>query len=344
MEPQKPATEADKPKDESAPPETTQSAPQDALGKTNEELHEEAVNNTGSIDGGSAPGDQPVKKPGGFKAFMHKVDIYLLGFLLIVVLVAATGVVSYLNSKKVPKTAATASQPLTQDALKQLANSSATVGNATQTLTVQGNTILAGQVLAQRDLSVAGNLRLGGNIDTSALTVSGKTNLADAQINSLQVASTTALTGATTTGALTVAGVASFSAPVTASQITVTSLILSGNALLQIPNHLAFTGPPPGRSISAGVLGAGGSASINGSDTSGTVNINSGNNPTVGCFVDITFNQAFKTVPRIIVSPFGAAAGVTEFYVKKSLTGFSICGNAAAPANQVFGFDYFIAA
>ena len=117
---------------------------------------------------------------------------------------------------------------------------------------------------------------------------------------------------------------------------------MSGNAILQIPNHLSFTGPSPSRTINAGVLGAGGSASVNGSDTNGTININTGSNPSAGCFARINFQQAFPGQPHVIVSPVGAAAGQTQYYVDRNNTGFSICTNNPAPANQVFAFDYFV--
>ena len=128
----------------------------------------------------------------------------------------------------------------------------------------------------------------------------------------------------------------------TAQQITVSRLVLSGNATLHIPNHISFTGPSPSRSFTVGILGSGGSASVNGSDTTGTVNVNSGNGPTAGCFVRITFNQQFANSPHVIISPVGSAAGRTQHYVERDRSGFSICTAVPAPANQAFAFDYFV--
>src|SRR5690606_2579650 len=121
-------------------------------------------------------------------------------------------------------------------------------------------------------------LQTGGSLETPNLTVSGDTNLGKTQINSLQVAQNTAIQGSTTVRDLNVTGTSSFSGAITASKITVSQLILSGNAILQIPNHISFTGPSPSRSyIGSGILGSGGTVSVNGSDTSGTINLNSGN-------------------------------------------------------------------
>lgn len=322
------------------PPEAPQAAPQDALGKTNEELSEQAAaeGTTETPD----PGAEPEKKLSPFKKFWRKVNVYALIFLLLVVVAGAIAVVSFLNSQKAPTTPAIATQELTEDALKKLASSDATIGNAAQTLTVQGNAIFSGQVLVRSDLNVAGSIQLGGALLAPSLTVSGKTTLNDTQISSLQVATNALVQGTTTLKDLNVAGASAFSGPVTASQITVTRLILSGNAVLQVPNHLAFTGSSPQRSINSGPLGAGGTASVSGSDTTGTISINTGTGTAPGCFIKLTFNQAFTTSPHVIISPVNSAAGLTQYYVTRTNTGFSLCTNNAAPASEVFAFDYFV--
>lgn len=320
----------------------SQNAPADALERTNEDLEKDAPVQPKPEDA-LGPDGKPPKQPNALKKFFKRFNVYLLLFLLIVVIAGVVTAVSYLNSKKAPKSPSVATQNLTQDALKQLANSDATVGDTGQTLTVQGNAVFSGAVLVRSDLNVAGTIKLGGPLSVPQLTVSGTTNLGSTQINTLQVAAGTTLQGVVTVqNDLNVGGTAAFSGPVTAGQITVTKLIMSGNAQLQVPNHIAFTGASPGRSINPNVLGAGGSASINGSDTTGTVNINTGNNPTAGCFISVTFAKAFASNPHVLISPVGAAAGLTQYYVTHSTTGFSVCTNNAAPANQAFGYDYFI--
>ena len=314
-------------------------APADALSMTPDELDQEEKSAASERHDPAAPAE---KKVSPIKKLFRKINVYLLLFLLIVALASAIAIVSYLNSKKVPPEPNIASQQLTPEALKQLANTDASVGSAAQTLTIQGNAIIAGQTLARGNLSVAGNFQAGGSITGPSLTISGTSNLGTAQINSLQVAGTVALQGSTTMRDLNVAGTSSFSGPMTASRITVTDLILSGNASLSVPNHISFPGANPGRTIDTGVLGNGGSASVSGSDTSGVVNINSGNNPTAGCFTHISFNQRFTHQPHVLISPVGAAAGATQFYVNRDTSGFSICTLNAAPANQAFSYDYFV--
>lgn len=326
--------------DESKPQDQSSQAPADALSRTPDDLDQEqsaqAATATASTDDPNAKKLSPIKK------FFRKVNLYFLIFILLVVVAAAVTVVNYLNSTKPAPTVDIATQGLTEEALKQLNNSDATVGGASQTLTIQGNTIIGGQTLMRGNLNVAGNFQSGGSIQGPSLTISGASNLGEAQINSLQVATNTAVQGSTTLRDLNVSGTSSFSGAMTASQITTSKLVMSGNAILQIPNHISFTGPSPSRTINAGVLGNGGSASVNGSDTNGTININTGNNPTAGCFARINFQQAFPGQPHVIISPIGAAAGQTQYYVDRNNSGFSVCTNNAAPANQVFGFSYFV--
>jgi cytoskeletal protein CcmA (bactofilin family) len=292
----------------------------------------------GAAKGGKVGGRPPKK------GLLKKFNVYLLLFIFILIIGGVVSIASYLNSKKPISLPELANQQLTPDTLKQLANSDATVGDTGQTLTVQGNAVFAGQVLVRSNLNVAGTIQLGGALTAPSLTVSGTSNLNDTQINNLQVAGTSTLQGSLTLQKdLNVAGATSLNGPVVASQITVTKLILSGNAELQVPNHIAFTGATPGRTVNQPLLGNGGSASINGSDTTGTISVNSGSSGTqAGCFMTVTFNTPYATTPHVLVSPIGAGAGQMQYYVTRDTKSFSLCTANPAPTGQAFGFDYFI--
>lgn len=331
-----------KPNTENDSTKSLSDVPADALSRTPEELEEETNKEIAAADSDTSKTPPTVKKISSIKQFFRKVNLYFLVFLLLIVTAGAITIVNYLNSQKITPEPSLATQELDSNALKQLANSDATVGNTSQTLTIQGNAIIAGQTLMRGDLNVAGNLKTGGSIQGPSLTISGTSNLGTAQINSLQVATNTAIQGSTTLRDLSVAGTSTFSGAITASQLTVSSLTLSGNAMLHIPNHISFVGPAPSRTINTGALGGGGSASIDGSDAAGTVNINTGNGPTAGCFVRINFHQTYASEPHVIVSPVGPSAGQTQYYVDRSKDGFSICAASPAPGNQAFAFDYFV--
>jgi cytoskeletal protein CcmA (bactofilin family) len=337
-----PDTEAPQGASGSHSADTTAQAPADALSRTPEDLQEEQDKQDAANPQQATP-EAPVKKVSLFKRILRKVNVYFLIFGVIVAVAGSIAAVNYFNSQKDPVEAALKNQSLSEDSLKQLANTDATVGNTSQTLTIQGNAVINGQTLIRGALNVAGDIQSGGRLQVPSVTVSGSANLGEAQINTLQVATNAAIQGSTSLRDLTVSGAASFSGTITASQITVSRLLLSGNATVEVPNHLNFSGPAPSRTINATVLGGGGSASVDGSDMSGTVNINSGNNPTAGCFIRINFSQAFTKTPHVVVSPIGSGAGQLGFYVERNTTGFSICSTTTPPNNQVFAFDYFIA-
>ncbi len=332
------------PKEETAEnehkPAEDEQAPADALSRTPDELDEEKA--TRAAEHPEAPTGPQEKKLSPIKRLFRRLNVYFLLFVLVVVIAGAIATVNYLNSQKAPKEATTASQSLTTEALKQLSNTDVSVGDSSQTFTIQGNAIITGQTLMRGDLNVAGNFQTGGSIKGPNITISGTSNLGATQANSLQVAQDLAIQGNTSMRDLSVSGAATFNGAITASQINVSRLVLSGNAVLEVPNHLAFTGSTPSRTINTSALGSGGTVSISGSDTAGTVNINTGNGPAAGCFARIAFRQAFTRQPRVMISPIGAGASQTRYYVTRDATGFSICTTNAAPAHQSFGFDYFV--
>lgn len=321
---------------------SVQDAPSDALSRTPDDLAQEQANEQVAQPATATELANGAKPASPLKTLFRKINLYFLLFLLIVSVAAVITVVNYLNSQKGPVESSFANQEMTKEALQQLSNRDASVGSAAQTLTIQGNTVIDGQTLMRGDLNVAGNIQTAGKLAGASLTVSGASNLGELQANSLQVAQNTAIEGSTTLRDLSVSGSASFSGAMTASQISVSRLVLSGNAVLQIPNHISFTGPSPNRTINPAALGSGGSASVNGSDTSGTVNISTGNRPQAGCFVTINFNQAYSNQPHVLVSPVGSGAGRTDYYVERSQSSFSICAATPAPGNQAFAFDYFV--
>ena len=331
----------EQPKTEEAPQEatTTQDAPSDALSRTPDDLQEEQAAQAAAAPKTNEPEE---KKQSGIKKLFKKFNVYFLLFLLVVAIGAVITIVNYVNSQRTPPPPTLATQELTEEQLKELATTDASVGDVSQTLTIKGNAVIDGQTLLRGNLNIAGNLQTGGTIQAPSITISGAANLGQLQANSLQVAADIAVQGNFTGQTMSIAGASTFSGPMTASRITVSELILSGNASLQIPNHIRFIGPTPGRGVNQAQIGTGGSASVSGSDTAGVINITTGNSPVAGCMVRITFAQRYATRPSVIVSPVGSGAGLTQYYVERDQDGFSVCTASPAPSNQSFGFDYFV--
>lgn len=317
-----------------------QDAPADALSLTPEEL-EEREKESGQKEKSEAEIVAEKKLPFIIR-IARKINIYFLIFLVLLIIAGVIAAVTYFNSHKPAEQPDVASQTLTTDALKQLANTDATVGGTSQTLTIQGNAIIAGQTLTRGNLNIAGNVQSGGDATFPSITVAGSVNLGSTQASDLQVAGDVSLQGASTLRDLNVSGTSTFGGAMTASQITVTRLILSGNATLEVPNHVSFTGTAPSRTTNSAVLGSGGTLSLSGSDTTGTININTGTGTSAGCFAQMTFRQPYTKRPNVIVSPVGASAAQLQYYVDRNTTGFSLCTTNTPPTNRSFSFDYFI--
>ncbi|MDL2341749.1 MAG: hypothetical protein QFB87_01575 [Patescibacteria group bacterium] len=291
--------------------------------------------------GGGAPA-QPYKLPKKtFRDRIARFNLYLLLFVFIILIAVGVTVITYFASKKAAQTTTISSQTLDKKALDQLANTDATVGDPKQVLSVQSNAVFAGKVLVRDTLEVAGGIQVSGPVTLSGLTVTGKTNLSDVQVSkNLAIAGDTAVQGGLTIQkSLQVNGGGTFSGPLSAPQITVSTLQLNGDLVLT--HHITAGGPTPNRTNGPS-LGSGGSASVSGSDTSGTVTINTGSGAPAGCFANINFAQKFNSVPHVTITPVGADGGAIDYYVTRTTSGFSICDSTAPPAGASFAFDYFV--
>jgi len=289
---------------------------------------------------------EPVKKQSSLKQTFKRFKLYILLILFIAIIGIAFVIVSSLNNRKAPPATTYGNQTLSQSELKQLSTSNETVGGKGQTLTVQGNTDLTGNSVIHGDLNVAGTIQSGSQFTLSQIKVSGTSTFSSAQITGLQVANSATFQGPLTLQqGVNVAGGLTFTGPLNVASLTDTNLVLASNA--QIQGHISFAPPAnaiPHRQVNFGVLGNGGSSSVSGTDTSGTVSINTGNNPQPGCFTTIIFNIPYTTMPNILLSPINIGAGESKYYITETKQSFKICTNNAAPPNQAFAFDYFVGA
>jgi cytoskeletal protein CcmA (bactofilin family) len=290
------------------------------------------------VANGSAP---PAGKGPRFKQLRARLNIYLLMLGGIIFLAGAIILIAFLQNRQTVLNKNLQTQSLSKSTLEQLADSDATVGSSHSILNVQSSAVFAGQVLVRQNLEVAGNLQIGGTIALNNLTVAGASQFGQATVNKdLAVAGNTAIQGsATISKGLQVNGGGIFNGAVSAPQLTTSHLQLNGDLVLT--HHISTGGSPPSRSGGA-ALGGGGSVSISGSDTAGSVSINTGSGPAAGCFVTVNFTSAYGTTPHVIVTPVGAAAGGLSYYINRSASNFSICDATPPPAGSSFGFDYFV--
>ncbi|MEO8105500.1 MAG: hypothetical protein ABI602_04155 [Candidatus Saccharibacteria bacterium] len=298
-----------------------------------------AIDATRNKDGGSS---LPTgKHTSGIKSLLLKFNIYLLLFILLLTIAGVIIGVAYFQSKKQSSAGIVQTQNLSAETLKQLASSQTQVGDAKQVLSIQSNAIFAGKVLVRDSLEVAGNIQVGGTVSLSSLTVTGLTNFEQTQVGkNLSVGGDTALQGTLSVQkSLQVNGGGTFNGPLAAPQITTSVLQLNGD--LTLTHHIVAGGATPNRS-NGPALGSGGTSSVSGSDTSGTLSVNTGNGPGAGCFATINFTQKYNGTPHVIVTPVGPDAGATDFYVSRNSGSFSICDASPPPPGASFAFDYFV--
>jgi hypothetical protein len=136
---------------------------------------------------------------------------------------------------------------------------------------------------------------------------------------------------------LAVNGDATINGSLAASKITTDSLQMAGD--LKLTHHISAGGSTPVRS-NGSALGGGGTASVSGSDTAGSITINTGNSPSAGCYITVSFSSRFNATPHIVITPVGSSAANLNYYINRSTSSFSVCSTNAASAHRTFGFDY----
>ena len=269
------------------------------------------------------------------------INIYLILFLLVLLLSGVIITITYLQSKNNSKQTTLKSQTLTQSTLNQLANNDVSVGAPKQVLNVEANAVFAGKVLISGGLQVAGSTQINGNLILSGITVSGVGTFQQLTASGgLTVSGNTSLQGSTTIAqSLQVNGNTTINGSLSTSSLTTGGLNLSGD--LNLGHHLVVSGTSP-TAQSNSSLGSGGTTSVNGSDTAGNININTGSNPSVGCLVTINFNKSYATIPYILLTPSSSAASSINYYVSGQTGSFSICDSTTPPAGSRINFDYFV--
>jgi hypothetical protein len=283
-----------------------------------------------------------VKIPAPLKKYSHRLNIYLLFFVLVLVLAGAILIITAMAGRETKNDPnAINTQNLSSDALKQLSNSDATVGDPKSVLNVQSNAVFAGKVLVRDTLEVAGQIRVGGPVSMAGISVSGESNFDQLNVSrSFNVAGDASIQGQLNVRRnLAVSGGGTFGGAVTAPQVSTSTLQLLGD--LTLTRHITAGGPSPGRST-GGAVGGGGTASVSGSDTAGFININTGSAPSAGCFITVNFASRYNSTPRVLVTPVGSDSGSLNYYVNRSSTSFSVCVTTVPPAFASFGFDYFV--
>ena len=302
-----------------------------------------ADNKTGpSKSGGQAAASKSGdEKRSPIRKLLDFSKLYLIMFALVLVIAGLAVLISVSMSKQKSSTKTPKTSSLTGSQLAQIQGNTTLVGDPKQTLDIQGNAIFEGQGLFRGDLSVASDLKVGGAISAQGINIGGTANFGQLQVSQkLSVNGDFSLSGQLNVQkGLTVAGNGSFTGALTASSLTVSNITINGDFSLN--RHLTINGSVP--SASAGTaVGIGGTVSVNGTDTAGTVNINTGSSPPAGNLAIVTFATKYAKTPYVVVTPIGSSAAGLQFYVTRNANGFTLATANAPPAGVSFNFDYVV--
>lgn len=311
----------------------------DAL-ETLEEKDTTVTETAGSEKLSDSTSSKSKRSPGSvLNRLASRVNIYLLTFiLLIIVSLIIVFVVYNASNREIARQENVESQELTQEAIENLSSNEATVGDPKQLLNIESNAVFAGKVLIRDGLDVAGPIKVGGDLNLPGITVSGTSAFDEVQVNSLSIAGDTSVQGILTVqSSLTVNGQASFAGPISAPSITIDALQLTGD--IQFNRHIDAGGGTPGVTA-GGAVGAGGTVTISGTDTAGTVTVNVGSGASGGTLAVVSFVSSFSSNPHVVITPIGGAAPNT-YVANRTTSGFTIVTTTGLPAGSI-SFDFIV--
>lgn len=288
---------------------------------------------------GKKDGKSDEKKGNLFQRLISHVNIYFLLFIFIMLLAAIIIFLAMrINKKTDTSNNPVSSQDLSQDTLDKLKESENNIGDPKQTLNIESNAVFSGKVLVRDSLDVAGTIKVGGNLSLPGITVAGTSTFDEVQMNTMQVAEDAQILGTLSVQkGLTVSGGGTFSGPISAPQITVETFQLANDLI--ITRHIDAGGSTPTISAGGGI-GGGGTVSVSGADTAGTVTINTGGGTSAGLLATVTFARAFNETPHVVITPVGSAAAQTGYYITRTRNGFTVNANNTPPVGASISFDY----
>lgn len=312
-----------------------------------ENLEEESTSTIKHEDVSQTPSSPSNKNKGPIarlRGLSSRLNVYFLLFILLIIAGAIIFFVVFQSSQEGDE-ATIETQELTQEAIDELIGSDARVGDPNQVLTVEADSVFSGKVLIRDGLDVAGPITVGGSLSLPGITVSGASAFDEVTINTLTIAGDANIQGLLSVqDGLTVSGPVTFSGTFSAANFSIQNLQV--DQVLSINQHIDAGGPTPGVS-GGGAIGAGGTVTISGTDTAGTVTVNVGGGAAAGVLATVSFARSFNSTPHVVITPIAAqgspvVTGNQKFYLSsRSSTSFSIATSGGLAAGSV-SFDYIV--
>lgn len=281
----------------------------------------------------------------------HKATFIAIGVVVVILAINAVVLGFVLKNKDDASNAHTGQVTISEEVLNKVGVNKTSIGNSGVQLIVDPDAKFNGTLTTAGDVSIGGNLTLNskftadiaalaqleaGDTSLSKLNVSGDSTFSTLNLrNNLNVAGATQLQGALTvaglvtmTNNLNLVGNLAVGGTITTAGFTARNLASTGT--LTIGGHIITSGSIPnfGAGGSA-ALGSNGTASINGNDSAGTINIATGVGAGSGLIGTVAFRTQYASIPRIVLT--GIGTGVTFYIVNPTVGGFSVYVNGSMP-------------
>lgn len=276
------------------------------------------------------PTPQP-KSPLGTLRHKLKWRLVVLSLLALFLIAGIILGITSITTKKTNKTIVINTQSLGNGTLNKITSQINGKGATSTQLTISLNTLFENNVSVQGTLNNNGDLNVGGNF-----SVKGTSSL----LGSLSTNGNLAVKGSgNIAGNLSVSGLISATS-LSVGSITISTINLSGD--MNISGHIIPAGPSP--AVAASTAASGGTVSISGNDTAGTVTIVEGNagNKLAGELAIITFHKPFATTPKVQLTPVNAASAQLNYYVSQSPTFFTIECASVPVSGATYTFNYLV--
>lgn len=247
-----------------------------------------------------------------------------LVIIVIIVLVAGGSFVVFKKSgqKSTPSRITINTQSLDNGTLTKLTHQ--TGPNTQQQLVISPDTVFKKTVQIHDIVNTDNGVNIGG-----ALNVNGATTLQGPALLNGNLA---------VRGSLSVSG--SLTAPgLNVGSLGLTTLNASGN--LNFGGHLVPGGAVP--SVKPSVAASGGTVTISGNDTAGTITITIGNGTLLaGELAIINFTTPFTNTPKVQLTPITSTAASLSYYATRAPLLFTINTASTPTAGTTYVFDYLV--
>lgn len=268
----------------------------------------------------SEPKNPVYKKPRNFRKLRKRLVLVVLSL----VILAGLGTMIRLLSKndKPAPTVVINTQSLDNGTLNQL--TPASDGQTKQQLTISPDTIFKSSVTVQGSEVIVKDLSVGGKAN-----IQSDTNIRDnlSVGKSLSIGNNLTVNGLITAASLNV------------GSLTLSSINLSSN--LVFGGHIVPNGSEP--NFKPSNAAGGGTVSVSGNDTAGTITITTGGGSvSAGELAIISFKTAYSGTPKVQLTPLNAAASGLRYYATHTASFFTVNTSTAPAVSTTYIFDYLV--